>query len=389
MENNSHLLIVGASARAAAFSALRAGFSPCCMDLFADEDLRRRCAVTRLAEDYPAGFRSFIDSDRPGPWMYTGGLENWPRLVEDMAQRRPLWGNGRKPLVFSRHPTYLVELLQMWDMPVPALVPLYERSDWKGRLLIKPRKGAGGSGIRFWTKETRPLKKPTTYCQEFIEGESISLLFLGGEGRSRLLGLTRQLVGSPWLHAEPFRYCGSIGPLDPAIVERPALEELGELLASECGLEGCGLEGLFGVDGIWRDGTFWLVEVNPRYTASIEVLEHATGWPTLAWHAQVFQHGRFPALPPPAVPVDRHVGKAILFARDDLVFPSDGPWMAELRSPTPVWELPSFADIPAIGARIPAGRPVLTFFAASSSASACEEALRAIAADLDHWLFRS
>jgi predicted ATP-grasp superfamily ATP-dependent carboligase len=384
MENKSHLLIVGASVRAAAFSALRAGFSPCCMDLFADEDLRRHCTVTRLTEDYPAGFRSFIASDRPGPWMYTGGLENWPQLVEDMARRRPLWGNGMKPLLFSRDPIYLVEMMQMRDMPMPALVPFYERSAWKGRLLIKPRKGAGGSGIRFWTKETGPFDKSTAYCQEFIEGEPISLLFLGGGEQSRLLGLARQLVGSPWLHAGPFRYCGSIGPLDPAIIARPALEELGELLALACGLEG-----LFGVDGVLRDGTFWLLEVNPRYTASIEVLEHATGWPTLTWHAQVFQHGQLPALPPPAAPVDRHVGKAILFARDDLVVPRDGPWISEPRSPTSVLEMPAFADIPAAGERIPAGRPVLTFFAAASSASACEDALCDIAADLDRWLFRS
>jgi predicted ATP-grasp superfamily ATP-dependent carboligase len=251
-------------------------------------------------------------------------------------------------------------------------------------LLVKPRKGAGGSGIRFWTKETGAVDKTISYCQEFIEGEPLALLFLGGGGRSRLLGLTRQLVGSPWLHAGPFRYCGSIGPLDPGIVARPALEELGQLLATECGLEG-----LFGVDGVLRDGNFWLVEVNPRYTASIEVLEHATGWRTLTWHAQVFQHCQLPALPPPAVTVDHHIGKAVLFARDDLVFPSEGPWIMELGSPTPVWEMPAFADIPAAGERIPAGRPVLTYFAAASSTSACEDALRDIAADLDRWLFRS
>ncbi len=35
------LLIVGASARAAAFSAMRAGFQPLCADRFADVDLSR------------------------------------------------------------------------------------------------------------------------------------------------------------------------------------------------------------------------------------------------------------------------------------------------------------------------------------------------------------
>ena len=47
-----------------------------------------------------------------------------------------------------------------------------------------------------------------------------------------------------------------------------------------------GLVGLFGVDLILRDGEPWPVEVNPRYTASVEVLELALGtsaaWPSIA-----------------------------------------------------------------------------------------------------------
>ncbi len=160
------------------------------------------------------------------------------------------------------------------------------------------------------------------------------------------------------------------------------LEELGHLLASDCFLDG-----LFGVDGILRDGTFWPVEINPRYTASVEVLEYATGWPILAWHAHVFTDGKLPPVVWPAAPVDRCIGKAILFARADLHFPTDGPWMEQLRSMRPILELPAFADIPAAGERIEAGRPILTFFARAGSVSACEDALRRIAADLDRWLF--
>jgi uncharacterized protein len=378
----SHLLIVGASARAAAFSALRAGLHPWCVDLFADVDLQQRCAVTRLTGRYPDDFQSFIENEIPGPWMYTGGVENGLRFVERSANRRLLWGNAAASLSLARNPEYLSELLQLAAMPVPALVPLDERLAREGRWLIKPRKGAGGAGIRFGTMKEGGFKKSAAYCQEFIEGESLALLFLGGRRQARLLGITRQLVGAPWLHAAPFRYCGSIGPLDPNLVQRPALEELGHLLASECFLDG-----LFGVDGIVRDGTFWPVEINPRYTASVEVLEYAAGWSILAWHAHVFTHGRLPLLPLPAVPVDRFIGKAILFARADLAFPADGPWMAELRSPRSLHELPAFADIPAAGERIEAGRPLITFFAQANSVSACEDALRRIAADLDRWLF--
>jgi predicted ATP-grasp superfamily ATP-dependent carboligase len=377
-----HLLILGASARAAAFSALRSGYQPWCVDLFADVDLQQRCTITRLAERYPEGFQRFIEGEVPGPWLYAGGLENWPRLVERWAQHRPLWGNRETALSASRDPAHINALLRSQNMPVPALHDEGQRLPTSGRWLLKPRRSAGGIGIRFWTPRQGVLSRRDWYLQEFIEGEPLGLLYLGGGRTARLLGMTRQLVGETWLHAAPFRYCGSIGPLAASVVHRPALDELGHLLASECFLEG-----LFGVDGILRGGIFFPVEINPRYTASVEVLEHASGAALLGWHSHVFTHRCLPSLPSPVLAWERTIGKAILFARDDLHFPADGPWMTELRSPRPVQEMPAFADIPAAGDPIEKGKPILTFFAAADSASACEDTLRQIAADLDRWLF--
>ncbi len=344
-------------------------------------DLQHRCAVARPTGRYPDCFQAFLASDLAGPWMYTGGLENWPRLVQRWARQRPLWGNAQPALALARNPKHVTGLLQAADMPAPALRRPGEEKAGSSRWLIKPRKGAGGSGIRLRAEQTTDA--PATYCQEYIEGQACSLLYLGDGRDARLLGMTRQLVGVPWLHAGSFRYCGSIGPVDPGFVRRPSLEALGQLLA-----RACGLRGLFGVDGIVSDDAFWPVEINPRYTASVEVLEYAAGLPALACHGHVFTHGQLPALSAPALPLDDYVGKAILFAGADLIFPADGPWLAELRSPTPIHALPSFADIPSTGERIEAGRPILTLFARAGSPSACEDALRSIATDLDRWLFR-
>jgi len=87
------ILIVGASARAAAFSALRAGLVPVASDLFGDEDLR---AVARFVEPlgkYPAGFKAALLRMPEAPFLYTGGLENHGALVDQLARLRPLWGN--------------------------------------------------------------------------------------------------------------------------------------------------------------------------------------------------------------------------------------------------------------------------------------------------------
>jgi predicted ATP-grasp superfamily ATP-dependent carboligase len=210
--------------------------------------------------------------------------------------------------------------------------------------------------------------------QEFIDGIPHAAVYVGDGQGARLLGLTRQLVGASFLHAAPFRYCGSIGPVEPSPALGESLRRVGDILTARCGLRG-----LFGVDGVLRDGVFYPVEINPRYTASVEVLEYATGLPALAWHAGVFGEIK--------VPLNTHsptgiLGKAILFARADLTFPDEGPWVEELRTPTPLTEPPSFADIPAAGERIPAGRPILTFFSRGNSAADCEDRLRQIAADL-------
>jgi hypothetical protein len=74
------------------------------------------------------------------------------------------------------------------------------------------------------------------------------------------------------------------------------------------------------------------------------------------------------------------IGKAIYFAPHDIAFPACGPWDADLRRQAGTL---SFADIPEPVEPIPAGWPVLTFFAYGSTVSECHAKLRERAAELD------
>jgi predicted ATP-grasp superfamily ATP-dependent carboligase len=388
---HADLIIVGASARAAAFSALRAEMRPWCADLFADADLRARCPAMRLNGRYPEAFEDLLASAPLAPWIYTGGLENHPRLVSRMAQTRPLWGNDSAALTAVRDPYAVYDLLRAAGLPAPRVlhtnptrqrgVPLAGASGWcdarEGEVstpwLVKALRGSSGSGIRFHHPEDKGRCPARSYLQEYVNGESRAAVFVAGPWSTRLLGVTRQLVGEPWLHAEPFHYCGSVGPLTLSMTERVALERLGDVLAA-----GCKLRGLFGADGIWRGGEFWPVEVNPRYTASVEVLEYATGMSALAWHRAAFD----PTTPePPEVPAepDGVIGKAIYFAKESLTFPGDGPWVDALNKEK-CDEMPDFADIPNPGQQIEARRPVMTVFARGADVSSCIVALRRKAA---------
>lgn len=369
------LLILGASVRAAAFSALRAGLQPWGIDLFRDTDLQAVCSTVALPpHGYPEALVTAARQAPPGPWMYTGGMENRPEIIRQIARQRPLWGNRVASLRKVRSPRFLARLFASASIPHPAIRFQADRLFGQRRWLLKPRLGAGGAGIQFWQDGTLP-RRPV-FFQEFIDGESCSAVYVGDGSRCHLLGITRQLVGEPWLHAAPFHYCGSIGPSPVGPAGKRAFRHLGEVLTKHCELRG-----LFGVDCLLRDGVPWPIEVNPRYTASVEVVEYASGKSALALHRRVFAPT---GAKPQAAEKERGViGKAILFAPAALTFPVRGPWRGRVDPSV----LPEFADIPPAGQLIRAGQPILTFFAHASSEGECLDRLRKTAAALDQRLF--
>ena len=93
------ILIVGASGRAAAASAIRAGYEPHVIDLFADADTIRLCpTIVCPSVDYPHGLIALANAAPPMPWMYTGGLENHPDVVMAISEHRELVGNDANVL---------------------------------------------------------------------------------------------------------------------------------------------------------------------------------------------------------------------------------------------------------------------------------------------------
>src|SRR5437879_3212295 len=97
------VIIVGASVRAAAYSATRAGLEPYAIDLFADRDLTAICPAVSI-ERYPYDFLPQLAAAPRAPWIYTGGLENYPSLVDKLAAIRPLMGNSGCVLRAVRDP---------------------------------------------------------------------------------------------------------------------------------------------------------------------------------------------------------------------------------------------------------------------------------------------
>ncbi len=344
------LIIVGASARAAAFSAYRAGYTPYWLDQFGDEDLRQRFRG-EIISDYPKDAVSLISKAPDAPFIFTGALENHPGVLEELCRQRTLLGN-MKPVCHSvRDPSGLNEVFRRNRIPCPDIKAdgdIATPDDW----LIKPRFGAGGIGVGFYDGQT---VKADHYLQQYLTGDSLSAVFIGGRGYCRLLGVTRQLVGEPAFHAREFGYCGSIGPIDLNDTDTRQWNRIGTVVTEEFGLRG-----LFGIDAIKQGDKIYPVEVNPRYTASVEVLELALGIHTVKFHCNACRNRSVNI----EERVPRHlIGKAILYAPKDLIF-------AEC-------EIDGFsiADIPAPGTEIIKGHPITTVMVTGNSIFSIRESL--------------
>lgn len=343
------LVIVGASIRAAAWSAQRAGYEVWGGDLFADRDARH-WANLEVIVDYPAGLARIIAKAPAGPWLYTGGIENYPELVAAWSARRPLWGNSAAVLQRARDPDTWCPLVAAAGLSVPRWQASPEGLSVDGRWLAKRRRGSGGLGVVAWRGQTLS-ETPGGWCfQEFVPGQSCAALYVAGPGRARCLGLTAQISGEPWTGARGFQYAGSLGPLPIAPALGNELDRLGATLAGELGLRG-----VFGVDGLVSGERFWPVEINPRYTSSMELVERATGESTLTMHAAACE-GIDPreASPPP----DGVWGKAIVYAAEAVVI--DEALADELAAGALDADPPRSADVPPPGTRVETGWPVCT-----------------------------
>ncbi len=387
------IAIVGASARAAAASAVRAGFQPITADLFADADLREIATVTRISP-YPEGLLDWLRAIEPPAWMYTGALENHPELIDQMAWIAPLWGNPGDVLQRVRAPHEMAKILGDADLLFPETRGSADGLPRDGSWLVKTCKGASGSGVRVLSTEYNgpgmeydssreiPSSELRLLFQRRIAGVPCAAAFSAMDNTAILLGITRQIIGESWLGAHGFQYAGSIGPLPVPDAAEETIKRIGQVLAEQFELAG-----VFGVDFMLDGEQVWTIEVNPRYTASMEICERVTGIYTVAAHVSAWANSTHLKLPAARLVHERAHGKAILFAKRDIQVADEFAEMSLAEALPLHW--PTLADVSPAGTMIEAGRPILTLFAEGDHADEVEQRLRRRAVELERQIYGS
>jgi predicted ATP-grasp superfamily ATP-dependent carboligase len=345
------ILLCGASVRSLAESCMSVGLRPLCVDFFADHDLKRSLQkgrgrfVTRLNsfEEIPQAIRPIR---RNVPVVWTGGLENYPDVLRTLAGDRPVIGASVDAVEAVRNPLNLANWVSRSDMQVPPMV-FGSIPELNTRWLQKSISSSGGLGVH-WMARGSPTQRnhcgsgnsgfsgsviPTQagiqcrdldfrprvcgndelpesqvltshYLQEFIDGVPLSATFVSGPDGVRHIGTSLQLVGWPSLGASDFLFCGNLGPIRP-----PAWMSQQLLAAATSIVKQSGLRGVFGLDFILKERVLWLLEVNPRLTASHVIYDQTSAdrlrKPLIVEHLNAFGYSPVRSLSPDPISESR------------------------------------------------------------------------------------
>lgn len=269
------VLIASASARALAASARRAGYAPLVVDFFADDDTRDAAEIcVRLTDGLTRGFRldaleaacARLVGARPvAGFVYGTGFEDRPDLIESMARRWRLLGNSAEAVSRVKDPLIFAEYCREAAIPHPEIT--LRRPASSPQWLARQRGGSGGGHIR--PIEEAPVADARTYYQRRVAGRPVSALVLADGARCAILGF-----GEQWTALQggrPFRFAGAARP---AAISQTVEEALASAANRFCAM--IPLVGLNSFDFLVSEDGFWLLEVNPRPGATLDIFETET-----------------------------------------------------------------------------------------------------------------
>ena len=234
------------------------------------------------------------------------------------------------------------------------------------QFILKPLQGSGGLGIFLLNNEScDELKQVSEICQnislenyilqEYIEGTNVSSSVLSSHDDRKNL-INSRLITEHDLGNESYEYSGNILPLDENSFRmfndnRTEInaDELNDEMknTSEDLIKEFGLIGSNGVDYILdKDGDLKVIEINPRFQGTYELVENSLGINLLDAHIKACE-GEIMDIPNPS----RYSIKKIIYARQQVSIGN--------------LNIPNVYDIPYEGVKIEKDQPLVTIISSS------------------------
>ena len=274
------VLIIALSARPFIEAAVKAGFKVTAIDGFADAQTLALAEKTITVEFDAQGFKSEallraveqLELHQYLGFVYGSGFDAQPELLQIIATNLPILGNSVETLSAVNSLDFF-KVLQKLDITYPPIfhaIPNTSSSNPAKQYLKKHTGGCGGSHIQVISvhEKLSNLQKNKNYIQQYIKGRSVSLLFVARAKTIEIIGFNEQ-----WLNGSasmPFRYGGAVSHIDLPEVVPKQLIQAAEKLTMEFGLLG-----LNSLDAIIDGEVAYVLEVNPRLSATFDLYEDA------------------------------------------------------------------------------------------------------------------
>ena len=394
------IVLIGTSVRPLIASCLRANCVPVAFDFFADWDGQQLirgsggvgASLTKI--DSYADLLEYDLAKLGDGVVLAGGAELRADLVRSLGRQLSVLGTDAESLAAMADSVNWLSALQDAGCRVPETSSQLpeDATGW----LLKRGGTCGGSGV--WLAEGEIAKNVAAgsvgecYYQQRIAGQSLSAVLVSRRPTEReasvtfLLGCTRQWLASDFSGGtetldgsgdRPFAYCGSAGPVLMPEPVRQQIERIATVLA-----ERFTLRGVWGLDFILdADGQVWPVDLNPRITASAELFEASVSRSSSKFRSVFDVHlaacrldsskavSEFEQLfsgPVTALASwDYEAKRIVFFDGPGAVVIDETKFEQLMRLHTPTFFQSnqtgtSIADVPQVGDRIEAGRPLLT-----------------------------
>jgi len=245
-------------------AACRIGLKPLVLDQYGDLDTQRYAhdyfPIPSLASEHllPA-VDFFCQRYAVSQGLYGSGFEHHPDSLVALGQRLVLSGNTPETFARVQNKAEFFAVLAALELPHPEIsfTPPETGSGW----LCKPWQGLGGMGIRHY----RAGQADTgVYWQKFQAGQAGSVLFLADGNAAEAIGFNTQWTIP--LGAESFRFLG--------IINQSPLNRKQETLVTgwlKTLTLAFGLRGLNAMDFIRHNDDLFILEINPRLPASMQL----------------------------------------------------------------------------------------------------------------------
>lgn len=260
-------------------------------DYFADEDLKEYVNYFySIKKDKNAEYKTeflysqlkrflLINQNDIFYFVYGSDWDNQFQLLEKLSQYKNLIIKGNsvktlKRLAGKRGLLSLFNLIKKTDLKRPAIIfknDSFTEEDFSNKIFLKkPSAGGGGKNIEIvnnpaeYSADNRLQIADDFYLQEYIKGKSFSVQFAADGKKAKILSFCRQL--SAVNSKSAFKYGGNIlVKPDKATIKKIA--EAADLL-----VKNYSLKGINGFDYIQNENGLYFLELNPRYTAAVELL---------------------------------------------------------------------------------------------------------------------